>query len=76
MTERGDGSYHCLNRADENPFSEAVKMDKNETSWLQLVNTPCSIDDIVHPHDYVRDDVYRRCLGSKPEQCIYPRCKF
>ena len=58
---RNDGTYHCLNRADENPF--LIKNYVNDT-WLQWANTPCDNSDA------------RRCLGSNPEQCCLSYCKI
>ena len=61
--ERGDGKvFHCLNRGDENPFSEAKKQNEPETgvkkNWMEWMKTPC-------PFKY-----YRRCLGNRPDQCV------
>ena len=48
--------YHCINRADEDPFSKKKEM-KN---WLDWVNSPCDNSEFLP----------RRCLGNKPSQCV------
>ena len=53
-----DGTYHCLNRADEHIFSEKRQNNTNN-DWLQLVTTPCE-----------GGDAQRRCLGRNPDQCV------
>ena len=66
--------FNCLNRADENPFMIKKQLENNETevnSWLQLVNKPCSEDDIIFPFS----SYFRRCLGVLPKQCIGADCK-
>ena len=64
-----DGTYHCLNRADEHIFSEKRQNDTNNgTDWLKLVTTPCRLDEF-RGH-------YRRCLGRNPDQCIWINSKF
>ena len=60
-----DGTYHCLNRADEHIFFEKRQNDTNNgTDWLQLVNMPCV------------SDGHRRCLGRNPDQCVDPGSKY
>ena len=50
-------NFHCINRADEDPFSKQ-KNTTDDNSWLELVNSTCS-------YSYKR-----RCLGDKPTQCV------
>ena len=59
-TKRGNEIYQCLNRADENPF---VRNKKNDTNWLEWVSKPCF-------------DEGRRCLGERPDECVYTVGKF
>ena len=60
-----DGTYHCLNRADEHfIFEKRQNGTNNETDWLQLVTTPCV------------SDTDRRCLGRNPDQCVNLRGKY
>ena len=59
-----DGTYHCLNRADEHIFLEK-KQNNTNNDWLQLVTTPC-----------FDGDFQRRCLGRNPDQCSYSLCKY
>ena len=64
-----DGTYHCLNRADEHIFSEKRQNDTNNgTDWLQSVTTPCDLD--------VFGDGWRRCLGRNPDQCVWVYSKY
>ena len=66
--------FNCLNRADENPFLNKKEMVNNETevdTWLQLVNKPCSKDDVIFPFS----SYFRRCLGVLPKQCVGANCK-
>ena len=65
--EKSDGRiFHCLNRGDENPFEEKGK--KNGTDdWLKLVNEACENDP---------DNKKRRCLGGRPEKCVWAKCKY
>ena len=64
-----DGTYHCLNRADEHIFSEKRQNHTNNgTDWLQSVTTPCGLD--------VFGDAYRRCLGRNPDQCVWVYSKY
>ena len=54
--------YNCFNRVDEDPFKKIgynQSEDEGEKSWSDWVRTPCSKYD------------FRRCLGQKPNQCIY-----
>ena len=61
-----DGTYHCLNRADEHIFFEKRQNNTNNgTDWLQLVTTPCE-----------DGDYYRRCLGRNADQCVFVPCKY
>ena len=54
--DRGDRyTYNCLNRADENPFSET--QDLKGKTWLDWVNTQCEFD------------IGRRCIGARPDKC-------
>ena len=67
---KGDGMvFHCLNRGDENPFSENKRKnateEKSKETWMELVNMPC--DD---------GKKYRRCLGNRPDQCVDSIGKF
>ena len=61
--------FHCLNRGDENPFSETKRKnateEKSKETWMELVNMPC--DD---------GKKYRRCLGNRPDQCVFANSKF
>ena len=50
-------TYHCINRADEDPFSGTTK-DEKETKWLQFANLDCPSEDQL------------RCLGGSSETCI------
>ena len=60
-----DGTYHCLNRADEHfIFEKRQNGTNNATDWLQLVTTPCV------------SDTDRRCLGRNPDQCVSLRGKY
>ena len=61
-TKKGDDQvYHCMNRADEDPFSKRKSGNSSsiEKSWLQFVNTQCEID------------FFRRCLGDRPDICVH-----
>ena len=57
--EKDDNVYHCINRADENPFTKKNNSmgDDSQQNWMNLVNSPCP-------------DAERRCLGRRPHQCI------
>ena len=56
-----DQAYHCMNRADEDPFSKRKSGNNSiiEKSWLQFVNSKCE------------DNWFRRCLGDNPDMCVY-----
>ena len=60
--------FHCLNRADEDPFAEAGRQNEIENdkkmSWTELVQEPCE-----------KGKAYRRCLGDRPDACVDPTCK-
>ena len=49
--------FNCFNRRDENPF-RFLATKRNETTWLDWVNTPCEGDE------------KRRCLGERADYCI------
>ena len=64
-SQTDDGTYHCLNRADEHfIFEKRQNGTNNATDWLQLVTTPCV------------SDTDRRCLGRNPDQCVSLRGKY
>lgn len=61
--------YQCLNRGDENPFGrqkirEDACQDGSNKNWRDCVETPCE--------DYTK----RRCLGDRPDHCVYDSSKF
>ena len=63
-----DGSFNCLNRADERPFSKpnSGTATTNETeNWLHVINKPCP-----------RGKKSRRCIGSSPDVCVQAFCKL
>ena len=65
--EQEDGRlFHCLNRGDENPFAETRRNteDGSKKTWMDWVNTPCE-----------KGKKYRRCLGQRPDQCVWAECK-
>ena len=56
--------YHCINRADEDPFSGTTK-DENKTTWLQFANLDCPSENQL------------RCLGGYSDACISRiECKY
>ena len=58
LVDMMDGKiFQCINRSDENPFSEQ-KNATDDNSWLELVNSTCSVSNS------------RRCLGDQPSQCV------
>ena len=62
--------FYCLNRGDKNPFL-ITNRGSNETeadskTWTQWLDTPCPII----------TNRGRRCLGSRPDICVDPFCKY
>ena len=59
--------FYCLNRADVNAFLSANYgsngTEPDSKTWTQWMNTPCEYDN-------------RRCLGSRPDECVNPFCKY
>ena len=54
-----DGTkFYCLNRGDANPFLIKKSSSNDSQTWTQWINKPC---------DYT---TYRRCLGTRPDQCV------
>ena len=54
--------YNCFNRADEDPFKKIgynQSDDGVDKSWSDWARIPC------------QNKYYRRCLGSKPSQCVF-----
>ena len=67
--EAGDGRvYNCLNRMDETPFvqrrTKNASKNASKKTWQEWVNEPC---------DYISK---RRCLGTRPDQCVDAISKF
>ena len=68
MNKEDERLFHCLNRADEDPFVEAGRQNETENdeemTWTEYVHKPCK-----------RGKSYRRCLGDRPDVCVYAECK-
>ena len=55
--------YNCFNRADEDPFKKVAYNQSESKSWSEWVRTSC-------PLDPLGKNLYRRCLGKNPIQCV------
>ena len=66
-----DSHFYCLNRGDTNPFSitnsESNVTDADSLTWTQWINEPCTDDE---------DHCKRRCLGLRPDICVFAVCKY
>ena len=59
--------FNCLNRGDEKPFliknSGSNGTEDDIKTWTQWINTQCPIE-------------HRRCLGSRPDRCVWSNCTY
>ena len=57
---------YCLNRRDANPFLVTNGTEDVQKTWTQWVNTLC----------FGGNDYSRRCLGSRPDDCVVAEGKY
>ena len=74
-----NGSYNsgiidCLNRRDEPIFSK-IKSSKVKRDWLFQANTTCP-NKQKGPLPLRNGKNWRRCLGNRPDVCVYSESKF
>ena len=59
-----NSTFYCLNRRYTNPF---LITNSLTMTWTQRVNTLC---------EYPYTENGRRCLGLRPDICVYARSKY